>query len=81
VFVETKRGVDQLTDSLIQEGYPVTSIHGDRSQRDREEALRCFRNGTTPILCATAVSYIILIRHKLGIKPQFNNSKQTAYLY
>ncbi len=57
VFVETKRGVDQLADYLMVEGFPATSIHGDRSQRDREEALRLFRAGRLPILIATAVSF------------------------
>ncbi|XP_076255130.1 ATP-dependent RNA helicase bel isoform X2 [Rhynchophorus ferrugineus] len=56
VFVETKKGADSLDDFLHQEGYPVTSIHGDRSQREREEALRQFRSGNTPILVATAVA-------------------------
>lgn len=59
--METKRGVDQLTDFLHMEGFPVTSIHGDRTQRDREDALRCFRNGRTPILVATAVSLHFLL--------------------
>uniref|UniRef100_A0A8C6V6I4 RNA helicase n=1 Tax=Neogobius melanostomus TaxID=47308 RepID=A0A8C6V6I4_9GOBI len=39
VFVETKKGADALEDFLYREGYACTSIHGDRSQRDREEAL------------------------------------------
>uniref|UniRef100_T1IWF1 RNA helicase n=1 Tax=Strigamia maritima TaxID=126957 RepID=T1IWF1_STRMM len=56
VFVETKKGADSLEDFLSKEGYPVTSIHGDRSQREREEALRSFRTGRTPILVATAVA-------------------------
>jgi ATP-dependent RNA helicase DDX3X len=56
VFVETKRGVDQLSDFLHSEGFPATSIHGDRTQRDREEALKYFRAGRTPILIATAVA-------------------------
>jgi len=56
VFVETKKGADSLEEFLHHEGYPVTSIHGDRSQREREEALRRFRSGATPILVATAVS-------------------------
>jgi len=56
VFVETKRGVDQLSDFLHSEGFPATSIHGDRTQRDREEALKWFRAGRTPILVATAVA-------------------------
>ena len=40
VFVETKKGADQLDEFLYREGFPVTSIHGDRTQKEREEALR-----------------------------------------
>lgn len=56
VFVETKRGADALEEFLYRDGYPVTSIHGDRSQREREDALKRFRSGKTPILVATAVA-------------------------
>jgi len=43
VFVETKKGADALDEFLYREGFPVTSIHGDRTQKEREEALRRFR--------------------------------------
>lgn len=56
MFVETKKGADALEDFLYREGYACTSIHGDRSQRDREEALHQFRSGRCPIMVATAVS-------------------------
>ena len=56
VFVETKKGADQLDEFLYREQFPVTSIHGDRTQREREEALKRFRAGRSPILVATAVS-------------------------
>lgn len=56
VFVETKKGADTLEEYLHQAGYPVTSIHGDRTQREREDALRRFRAGAAPILVATAVA-------------------------
>lgn len=56
VFVETKRGADNLEDYLYRMGHPVTSIHGDRTQGERETALKHFRNGTCPILVATAVA-------------------------
>merc|ERR1719348_1335446 len=56
VFVETKKGADQLDEFLHREGFPVTSIHGDRTQREREEALRRFKSGQTPIIVATAVA-------------------------
>lgn len=45
-----------LEEYLHQLNFPVTSIHGDRSQSEREEALRNFRAGYTPILVATAVA-------------------------
>lgn len=44
-FVETKKGANALEHFLEREGYPVSSIHGDRSQREREEALYNFRTG------------------------------------
>ena len=56
VFVETKRGADQLEDWLSREGFPSTSIHGDRTQQEREYALKSFRSGRTPILVATDVA-------------------------
>jgi len=56
VFVETKKGADQLDEFLYREGFPVTSIHGDRTQKEREEALRTFKSGKTPIIIATAVA-------------------------
>jgi len=56
VFVETKRNADFLASVLSNEGLPTTSIHGDRLQREREEALRDFKVGKMPILIATAVA-------------------------
>ncbi|RYP56802.1 hypothetical protein DL771_011577 [Monosporascus sp. 5C6A] len=56
IFVETKRMADSLSDFLINQNFPATSIHGDRGQRERERALEMFRNGRCPILVATAVA-------------------------
>ncbi|KAH7885755.1 P-loop containing nucleoside triphosphate hydrolase protein [Phlebopus sp. FC_14] len=56
IFVETKRMADMLSDFLMANRLPATSIHGDRSQREREMALQTFRTGRTPILVATAVA-------------------------
>ena len=36
MFVETKRGADALEDFLAGNNFPATSIHGDRSQQERE---------------------------------------------
>lgn len=56
VFVETKKAADELEYQLQKEGYPSTSIHGDRSQSEREEALHLFKTGRAPILVATDVA-------------------------
>src|SRR4051812_29143531 len=56
IFVETKRMADSLSDFLINQRFPATAIHGDRTQRERERALELFRNGRCPILVATAVA-------------------------
>ncbi|KAL9233015.1 hypothetical protein vseg_008058 [Gypsophila vaccaria] len=56
VFVETKKGADALEHWLTINGFPATSIHGDRSQQERELALRSFKTGNTPILVATDVA-------------------------
>ncbi|KAK8968145.1 DEAD-box ATP-dependent RNA helicase 37 [Platanthera guangdongensis] len=56
VFVETKKGADSLEHWLCMNGFPATSIHGDRTQQEREYALRAFKNGQAPILVATDVA-------------------------
>ncbi|XVF55957.1 hypothetical protein PTKIN_Ptkin06aG0077500 [Pterospermum kingtungense] len=56
VFVETKKGADSLEHWLCINGFPATTIHGDRSQQERELALRSFKSGKTPILVATDVA-------------------------
>ncbi|XP_015878830.2 DEAD-box ATP-dependent RNA helicase 37 [Ziziphus jujuba] len=56
VFVETKKGADALEHWLCINGFPATTIHGDRTQLEREQALRSFKSGNTPILVATDVA-------------------------
>ena len=61
VFVETKRNCDALEDWLNgmaegRRGLAAVAIHGDRSQRDREDALHAFRSQRVPILVATDVA-------------------------
>ena len=56
VFTERKRDADLLEHALIMKKFPATSIHGDRSQEERERALANFKSGKTPILVATNVA-------------------------
>jgi|EP01047_Picozoa_sp_COSAG01_P065125 ATP-dependent RNA helicase DDX3X len=45
-----------LNPALMSAEFPATSIHGDRSQEERERALQTFKSGKTPILVATNVA-------------------------
>lgn len=56
IFVETKRAATQLEYWLSDNGINATSIHGDRTQDEREEALFHFRKGHCPVLVATSVA-------------------------
>jgi len=56
VFVETKKNADFIASYLCQSDFAATSIHGDRQQREREEALKDFKANNKPILVATAVA-------------------------
>lgn len=56
VFVRTKRGADELTRKLNNEGVDARSIHGDLRQQVRERALKQFATGKLPVLVATDVA-------------------------
>lgn len=56
IFCNSKMTVDKLDDFLYNRGLPTTSIHADRNQREREDAMRAFRTGKAPILIATGIS-------------------------
>ncbi|SHI60709.1 DEAD/DEAH box helicase [Algibacter luteus] len=56
IFRRTKFGVDKLEKTLINNGYKVDSIHGDKSQTARQEALNRFKKGEVNILIATDVA-------------------------
>ena len=56
IFRRTKYGVDKLEKSLLKNGYKVDSIHGDKTQILRQEALKKFKNGDVNILIATDVA-------------------------
>ncbi len=48
--------MDFLDRLLYKRGFRVNGIHGDKSQRMRDDALRDFRSGRVPILVATNVA-------------------------
>lgn len=56
IFVEQKRSADFLASFLCETKITTTSIHGDRLQREREEALNDFKLGRMKLLIATSVA-------------------------
>jgi ATP-dependent RNA helicase RhlE len=56
VFTRTRRGSERLSHILKARNHSVNRIHADRSQPQREAALRAFRDGQTRVLVATDIA-------------------------
>jgi len=56
VFTRTKHGADRLARQLEERGITAVPLHGDRSQAQRERALRSVKNGQVRVLVATDVA-------------------------
>ena len=67
VFGRTKHGSEKLMKLLVSWGYKAGSIHGNKSQNNRERTLAAFRSGEIDVLVATDVAArgidIPLVRH------------------
>ncbi|TVY90319.1 ATP-dependent RNA helicase, partial [Lachnellula willkommii] len=69
IFVETKRMADSLSDFLINQNFPATSIHGDRTQRERERDIDDYvhRIGRTGRAGNTGISTAFFNRGNRGV--------------
>src|SRR6266540_3505202 len=56
VFTRTRRGAERLSHILTAREHSVNRIHSDRTQPQREAALRGFRDGRTRVLVATDIA-------------------------
>ncbi|MEF9933893.1 MAG: DEAD/DEAH box helicase [Clostridium sp.] len=56
IFCKTKKGVDELVESMQQKDYSVEGMHGDMTQAHRTNTLRKFKEGSLKILVATDVA-------------------------
>lgn len=56
VFGRTKWGMEKLAKLLLERGFKVASIHGNKSQGQRQRALEQFKNDQIQILVATDVA-------------------------
>jgi len=56
VFCNTKREVQDIADTLSDNGFSVLALHGDLEQRDRDQTLVRFANKSVSVLVATDVA-------------------------
>ncbi|TNF58363.1 MAG: DEAD/DEAH box helicase, partial [Rhodobacteraceae bacterium] len=56
VFARTKHGAEKLMKDLVRDGYNAASIHGNKSQGQRDRAIKAFRDGEVTVLVATDVA-------------------------
>lgn len=56
VFTRTRRGAERLSRLLSSRDYPVNRIHADRTQPQRDAALRGFKEGRHRVLVATDIA-------------------------
>ena len=56
VFARTKHGAERLMKQLCASGFDAVSIHGNKSQGQRDRALAAFRDGKARVLVATDVA-------------------------
>lgn len=56
VFMRTKHGAERLMKQLDRSGFAAGSIHGNKSQGQRDRAIRAFKSGEIKVLVATDVA-------------------------
>ncbi len=56
VFSRTKHGAERMKKHLVKEGFKADSVHGNKSQGQRDRAIKSFRSGEVTILVATDVA-------------------------
>lgn len=56
VFARTKYGVDRLANLLVGKGFKAESIHGNKNQNKRQQALNMFKDDRIQVLVATDVA-------------------------
>jgi superfamily II DNA/RNA helicase len=56
VFTSTKRSAEELSESLLEQGFSVSALHGDMPQHKRNRTLQRLRDGQTRVLVATDVA-------------------------
>jgi len=56
LFSRTKHGADRIVRNLKKKNIECAAIHGDKSQNQRQKALKSFKNGQVRVLVATDIA-------------------------
>jgi ATP-dependent RNA helicase RhlE len=56
IFTRTKYRAQKVAQQILRAGFKVTSLHGDRSQGQRQSALKGFKSGHHDIMVATDIA-------------------------
>jgi len=56
IFTRTKHRASRLARQIAEKGYRVTSLHADRSQSQRQNALKGFKDGAFQVMVATDIA-------------------------
>merc|ERR1719277_2102021 len=77
LFANTKRLCEDLSHSLHRAGVSCSAIHGDKDQRERDEALNNLKSGRIKVLCATDVAARGLDIKGVGLVVNFDAANNT----
>ena len=72
VFVRTKHGADRIVRKLLKNSVIAAAIHGNKSQSNRELALKRFKSGEVKLLIATDIAARGIDIDELGHVVNFN---------
>ncbi|WP_193164640.1 ATP-dependent RNA helicase DbpA [Microbulbifer hainanensis] len=75
VFCNTKRETDEAADALRAASFAALALHGDMEQRERDQTLVCFANGSASVLVATDVAARGLDIEELGLVINYHLSR------
>lgn len=78
IFCNMKATVNEITESILENGVNCACLHGDLDQKERERVMAMFRNGSIPILVATDVaargldidSLEMVVNYDLPLQPE-----------
>jgi len=79
IFCKTKLGTQSLTGKLKESGFSVVALEGNMQQRDREKAMRAFKNGSVQIMVSTDVSARGIDVNNLGFVIHHQLPEQMEY--